>query len=133
MAAESVAYDESADWIVQQARQKGVTISRRQLADWHRAGLISKPKQERLGQGKGSRSVYPRGTLHQSIMCSQLMARVGRTGGVGWELWMRGFPVLESYWRDPLREAHNAIRGLYERSVEAGDGGDDGSPVQSDE
>jgi hypothetical protein len=45
---------------------------------------------------------------------------------------MRGFAVSEGYWRDPLREAHEAFRELHSRSVEAPDPSDDGTPMQSD-
>jgi hypothetical protein len=110
MSGESVVYDEPADWIVEQAQQQSVTLSRRKLADWHRAGLIEKPDQEFLGGPEGSESIYPRGTLPQVIACSILMKKFGSVERVGWELWMRGFPVTEKQWREPLREAHEIFR-----------------------
>src|ERR1700729_2953374 len=73
----SAVYDEPADWIVEQAQQQSVTLSRRKLADWHRAGLIAKPDQEFLGGPDGSESIYPRGTLRQVIACSILMKKFG--------------------------------------------------------
>jgi hypothetical protein len=76
MCGESVVYDEPADWIVEQAQQQSVTLSRRKLADWHRAGLIPKPDQEFLGGLDGSESIYPRGTLrHVSSIISTYNAR----------------------------------------------------------
>jgi hypothetical protein len=65
MSSESVVYGEPADWIVEQAQQQSVTLSRRKLADWHRAGLIAKPHREFLGGPNGSESTYPSGTLRQ--------------------------------------------------------------------
>jgi len=110
MSGGSVTYDEQADWIVEQARQQGVNLSRRKLADWHRAGLIPKPDREFLGGPDGSESIYPRGTLRQVIACSILMKQFGSIERVGWELWMRRFPVAEQHWRGPLREAHSMFQ-----------------------
>jgi hypothetical protein len=132
MSGESVVYDEPADWIVEQARNQGVSLSRRQLADWHRAGLIEEPDREFLGGSDGSESIYPAGTLRQAIACSILMKRFRSVERVGWELWMRGFAVSESYWRNPLGEAHEAFRDLQSESVEAADMNDDGPPMLSD-
>ena len=106
----SAVYDEPADWIVEQAQQQSVTLSRRKLAEWHRAGLIPKPDREFLGGPDGSESIYPCGTLNQAIACSLLMKRFGSVERVGWELWMRGFLVTQPHWRDPLREAHEAFQ-----------------------
>jgi hypothetical protein len=110
MSGVSVIYDEPADWIVEQAQQQGVTLSRRKLADWHRVGLIPKPDREFLGGPDGSESTYPGGTLRQVIACSNSMKQFGSVERVGWELWMRGFPVAERLWRDPLRQAHEMFR-----------------------
>jgi hypothetical protein len=121
MLGNSVAYDEPADWIVEQAQQQGVTLSRRKLADWHRAGLIPKPDREFLGGPDGSESIYPRGTLNQAIACSFLMKRFGSVERVGWELWMRGFLVAERHWRDPLRQAHEMFQLFFSVTTDADD------------
>lgn len=60
---------EEAEWILAQARGLGVEVARRTLADWHIEGLIPAPKHVGLGQGHGSKSVYPAGTLSQLIAC----------------------------------------------------------------
>ena len=112
MSDDSAVYDEPADWIIDQASQRGAILSRRQLADWHRAGLIAKPHREFFGGPDGSESIYPGGTLRQAIACSVLMKQFGSIERVGWELWMRGFTVAEHYWRGPLREAHEVFRQL---------------------
>ena len=110
MSDDSVVYSEPADWIIAQAQQQSVTLSRRKLADWHRAGLIAKPDREFLGGQDGSQSTYPGGTLRQVVACSILMKQFGSVERVGWELWMRGFPVAERHWRDPLRQAHEMFQ-----------------------
>ena len=118
MLEESVAYEEPADWIVEQAQQQGVTLSRRKLADWHRAGLIEKPDREFHGGPDGSESIYPHGTLRQAIACSILMKQFDSIKRVGWELWMGGFPVAEHHWREPLREAHEMFRMFFSIAVD---------------
>src|SRR5208282_3006868 len=102
--------DEPADRIIELASKEGVTLSRRQLAEWHRYGLIRKPKQSRLGRGKGSESIYPRGTARQAMACAVLMARFTSKRRVGWELWVLGYPVAERFWRAPLKRAHKTFR-----------------------
>ena len=131
MSGESVVYDEPANWIVEQARRQGTRVSRRQLADWHRAGLIARPDREYLGGPDGSESIYPRGTLRQAIACSMLMEEFGSVERVGWELWTRGFPVTEQQWREPLREAHQMFQHI---SCFAADDADfeESGPEQSD-
>jgi len=128
---DSVGYDEPADWIVEQARQQGAILSRRQVADWHRAGLIAEPKREFYGGAEGSRITYPHGTLRQAIACSILMKHFGSVERVGWELWVRGFPVAERHWREPLREAHEMFRQFFSFATDEGDADEDG-PELSD-
>ena len=66
-------YDEPADWIIDQARQRGAIFLRRQLADWHRAGPDCEARSGVFGGPDGSEFIYPRGTLRQAIACSVLM------------------------------------------------------------
>jgi hypothetical protein len=131
MSGESVVYDEPADWIVEQASHQGATLSRRQLADWHRAGLIAEPYREFLGGSDGSESIYPHGTLRQAIACSILMKQFGSIERVGWELWMRRFSVAEQYWRGPLREAHRMFQVTPSFAADDPDSEESG-PEQSD-
>ena len=128
----SVAYEEEADWIVEEVRRQGVTLSRRKLADWHRAGLIPKPQRDFLGGPDGSESVYPRGTMRQAIECAVLMKRLGSVEHVGWELWMRGSDVAEHHWRKPLREAHEMFRLFLSTASNREDEYDDDAPEQSE-
>jgi hypothetical protein len=107
-----VVFDEPADRIIEAALNAGFPLSRRQLAEWHRHGLIPKPKQLPLGRGKGSASIYRHGTTRQAITCAILMIRFGSLRRVGWELWVLGYPVAERLWRPPLKRAHKAFRFL---------------------
>jgi hypothetical protein len=132
MGAESIVYDEPADTIIDLAAKEGITLSDRQLAEWHRAGLIPKPKQQRLGRGKGSRSVYPNGTLRQAIACSTLMHQFVSKDWVGWELWVRGYPVREEHWRNPVGMAHKTFELFFASVTECSDAGDEEPPEVSD-
>ena len=49
---------------------------------------------------------------------------------VGWELWVHGFSVVERFWREPLREAHQMF--LVARSFALNDRSEDGGPELSD-
>jgi hypothetical protein len=132
MSGDSGVYDEPADWIVEQTQQQSVTLSRRKLADWHRAGLIPKPDREFLGGADGSESTYPGGTLRQVIACSIMMRQFGSVERVGWELWMRGFPVEERLWRDPLRQAHEMFRLFLSVAADSDDDVENAGPEQSE-
>lgn len=128
LSGQSAVYDEPADWIVGQARQVGVSISRGQLADWHRAGLIAKPNREFPGGRDGSELIYPHGTLDQAIACAILMKRFGSVERVGWELWMRGRKVAECYWRTALIGAHEDFVSLSKKVTEPPEADDNGPP-----
>ena len=130
MSGESAVYDQPADWIVKQASRQGATLSRRQLADWHRAGLIAKPDRQFLGGSDGTESIYPSGTVRQAIACAMLMKQFGSIERVGWELWIRGFSVPDQLWREPLREAH----GMFQlaQSFASNAGSEDDAPELSD-
>jgi hypothetical protein len=133
MSDDSAVYDEPAGWIIEQASERGAILSRRQLADWHRAGLIAKPDREFFGGPDGSESIYPRGTLRQAVACSMLMKEFGSIERVGWELWMRDFSVAEHHWRGPLREAHEVFQQLASIAADAeNENSEDDGSWQSD-
>jgi hypothetical protein len=127
-----VVFDEPADKIIEIARDEGIVISRRELSEWHRCRLIRKPRQLHLGQGKGSGTIYPRGTARQAITCAVLMAHLRSKRKVGWELWVRGYPVAERYWRAPFKRALKAFRFLSSYFADSADP-TDGVPALSDQ
>lgn len=112
-------FDEPADRIIEVAGQEGIVLSRRQLAEWHRSGLIPKPKQPRLGRAKGSESIYPTGATQQAMACAVLMDRFGSKRRVGWELWALGFPVAKQHWRAPFKRARRNFRKLSLHATDA--------------
>jgi hypothetical protein len=58
-----------------------------QLARWHRAGLLPRPHVQRLGRGKGTRSVYPAGTSRRLIRIAAVHQQEHRLGHAAWRLW----------------------------------------------
>jgi hypothetical protein len=125
-------FDEPTDKIIEIARNEGITISRRELSEWHRHGLIPKPRQLRLGQAKERGSVYPHGTARQAITCAVLMAALHSRRKVGWELWVRGYKVAGRYWRAPFKRALKAFRFLSSYFSDRADP-TDGMPTLSDQ
>lgn len=99
-----MSYGESNDWIVEKCAEIGLRISARQLAEWHRKGLIPEPERVFSGGG-GSDSIYPAGTLKQVFWCNQLMHTIRKTEEVGWGLWYLGFDVDERFWKDPIERS----------------------------
>jgi hypothetical protein len=124
--------DEETQWILEQAAFRGFKISRRQLSEWHRRGLVPRPRQVGLGRRKGSHSLYPAGTLNQVLACAHLMLQMSRTEDVGWALWVLGYIVDEQYWRKPLSEAHQRFQETRSISAEPNEPGDDSPPILSD-
>lgn len=124
----SVRYSESADAIIAQAKVRGLTLTRRSLAEWHRAGLLPRPKKQGLGQGKGSASLYPIRTAEQAIACQIELTQIRNFEVAGWQLWLRGFCVADEYWQKPIEQARRNIRKGTELIEEA----ETGDPVASD-
>jgi len=69
------------------ARAAGVPVTDAQLARWHRAGLIPRPDIQRLGRGKGTRSLYPAGTSARLIRVADVHRQEHRLGHAAWRLW----------------------------------------------
>ncbi|MDQ2745593.1 MAG: hypothetical protein M3Z66_25335, partial [Chloroflexota bacterium] len=87
-------------------------LTHRQLARWHRKGLLPQPTQVSLGKGLGSQSVYPAGTRLQL----EALCRIHFTDGerrmpyVARRLWWEGFDVS----LDALLEAVMPLAELWE-------------------
>lgn len=85
--------NETRDEILRVANAAGYDLTGDQLERWHRAGVIPRPRQMGLGQGAGSRSVYPAGTARHVL--AALVLRPGHRAlpVLGWELWLEGWKV----------------------------------------
>lgn len=87
----------------------GVSISDDQLARWRRHGLLPHARQIGLGRGLGSRVELALADVRQAIEISRLFAVREKRVWVGWQLWLRGYPVADCYWRPALTRAHEDI------------------------
>src|SRR5258707_5993855 len=69
---------ESRDQVIGYASSLGYIVSAAQLARWHRAGLLPRPRQRPLGRGRGTETVYPPGTSVQVVALCQIKAEEHR-------------------------------------------------------
>jgi hypothetical protein len=99
------AFTETAVELLERAKAAGHDVSPTQLARWHRAGLLPRPKQCSLGKGQGTQTLYPLGTGRQLLALCTLHAKERRLASIGWHLWWAGFPVADEYHKRALRDA----------------------------
>jgi hypothetical protein len=87
------------------ARQQGYPISALQLARWHRAGLLPRPRQQPLKEARGTCSLYPPGTGEQLLLLCSLRASERRLSHLAWQLWLAGYRVEYGIIRTQLHQA----------------------------
>ena len=80
------------------------SVTNAQLARWRREDLLPKVKQVQTAY-RGSEVLYPSGTASQILAILTLLKTKRKFEYVRWELWWRGFPVDERYWKPQLRNA----------------------------
>jgi hypothetical protein len=95
------------DQLIAELSAADLRITRRQLERWRNAKLIPPVKQEPLSNG-GSVVWYPPGSIEHIREAGTIRPR--RFEHVGWELWWRGYPVPERYWRPVLDSTDKALR-----------------------
>lgn len=114
---------EPAELLLATAKSKGFTLSPAQVARWHRVGLLRRPRQQSLGRGRGTETIYPAGSTTQLLaLCEQRMKKRSLKV-VGWNLWLQGFPVAEKFWKADLRDAAqhwDRVRNKIERLLYPG-------------
>ncbi len=101
---------ESSKELVTLAREHGYNVSMMQLARWHRAGLLRPPRQRPLGKGKGTQSVYPRGTGEQLLLLCAIHSHERRLAVIAWQLWWAGYPVSLHHIRDAIDAVIERLR-----------------------
>src|SRR5271155_4152153 len=72
---------------------------------WRREGLLSKEIDWRPQPYHGSVVRYPKGTCAQIRAITALFKEKDRAKYVGLQLWRRGFPVDDKYWRPRLQKS----------------------------
>jgi hypothetical protein len=90
---------DTADELITRMQSLGHTVTRTELARWHRAGLLPPPKRHSLGRGRGMVSVYPVGTADQLQALCEFHRLEKRLPYVAWRLWWAGYDVsMISIW-----------------------------------
>jgi hypothetical protein len=93
------------DAVLEAARQADFPISADQLARWHRAGLIPRPRQRALGRGLCTVTRYPAGTATQVIALCRIKSQHRSLDRAAFQLWWEGFTVESAQVRAPLAKA----------------------------
>jgi hypothetical protein len=92
--------EETTEYVLCEAREAGLPVTKTQLRDWRQVGLIPKPRRRWLGRGLGSESRYPPGTARQVIELREQLQRKRSRDAAYWALWWEGYWVSE----DRIRE-----------------------------
>jgi hypothetical protein len=121
----------STDELLRSARQAGVDVSEAQLARWHRAGLIPRPRVQRLGRGKGTRSLYPSGTAERLIRVAQIHQQEHRLAQTAWRLWWEDGGPLTAPGRQFLRQRASRLDAERQQIVELFEGDQSGDSAAS--
>jgi hypothetical protein len=103
---------ETNDELIAAAGAAGYAVSKRQLAEWHRAGLLPTPQRvPRVGTSPGMRSVYPVGTTAQLLtLCHCRERHPHRLEDLRWCLWWMGHDAQVSTARAHLERAATTWR-----------------------
>jgi len=91
------------------ASEAGFVVSEAQLARWHRAGLLPRPRQLSLGRGKGTVTAYPSGTALQLLALCRIRVNDRSLARAGFRLWWEGYAVDAGLILSPLRVSAAAI------------------------
>ncbi len=85
--------EETAEALIVRVSSHGFTVTKTELARWHRAGLLSRPQRRSLGRGRGMISIYPPGTSEQLLALCTIHRSEKRLPYVAWRLWWEGYEV----------------------------------------
>lgn len=80
---------QTADELIAIAQANGFSVSKRQLAEWHRAGYLPTPQllPRQRGTGPGKISVYPLGTSNQLLAYCEAHQQRRRLPEAAWTQW----------------------------------------------
>jgi len=95
----------TADELITHMQEHEFTVTKPELARWHRAGLLPRPERHSLGRGRGMVSVYPPGAADQLHALCLFHRSEKRLPYVAWRLWWAGYDVPIQYARQFLEEA----------------------------
>src|SRR5260370_26111326 len=108
---------EAADELITRMQEHACTVTKPELARWHRAGLLPRRERHSLGRGRGMVSVYPPGTADQLHALCLFHRSEKRLPYVAWCLWWAGYDVPIPYapqfleqatatWHRPIGDLH---------------------------
>jgi hypothetical protein len=85
--------EETRQEVLASAGDAGFAVSAAQLARWHRDRLLPRPRQQALGRGRGTTTVYPANTATQLVALCRIKSEVRNLDLIAFELWWEGFPI----------------------------------------
>lgn len=109
LAVMSESADQTREQVLLTAADAGCPVSAEQLARWHRAGLLPRPRQRSLGRGLGTVTVYPPGTASQVVALCRIRSGHRSLDRAAFQLWWEGFAVdPEKVWA-PLTQVAKTL------------------------
>lgn len=104
----------SANEIIEIASAEGQRITKSQLARWRRHGLLKTAK--RRFPGSGSESYFLKSEVSRVIEIAALLEHKSSLEWVGWQLWLRGHPMPDKFWRRHVQKAFKGIAYVGEKA-----------------
>ncbi len=105
---------ETAEALIARLSSHGYTVTKTELARWHRAGLLPRPQRRSLGRGRGMISIYPPGTMDQLLALCTIHRSEKRLPYVAWRLWWEGYTIPLS----SIQEFLEGVRTQWQRGIE---------------
>jgi len=105
---------ETAEALIVRLSAQDFTVTKTELARWHRAGLLPRPLRRSLGRGRGMASIYPPGTADQLLALCTIHRSEKRLPYVAWHLWWEGYTIPLS----SIREFLEGTRAQWQQGIE---------------
>src|SRR5438132_1681698 len=105
---------ETAEALIVRLSAQGFTVTKTELARWHRAGLLPRPLRRSLGRGRGMASIYPPGTADQLLALCTIHRSEKRFPYVAWHLWWEGYTIPLS----SIQEFLEGARAQWQQGIE---------------
>jgi hypothetical protein len=86
-------------------RAAGFLVTDAQLARWHRAGLLERPRVRSLGRGLGTQTLYGPNSVARLIRIAEIHEHEHRLRDVAWRLWWEDGGAISA----PAREYLEAV------------------------
>ncbi len=105
---------ETAEALIARLSSHGFTVTKTELARWHRAGLLPRPQRRSLGRGRGMISIYPSETTDQLLALCTIHRSEKRLPYVAWRLWWEGYTIPLS----SIQEFLEGVRTQWQQGIE---------------